>query len=949
MQIFMDNIKRYFAVAMSVVCALAAWAYPDRVLEMDSAIVYGRLPNGLSYYIYQCPRPAYKVNLYLMEQVGCAVEESGQFGMAHFLEHVAFNGSEHFPGTSMVPRLESLGLSFGYDINASTGQDITTFEITGLDIRSGAGVVDTALLALCDISHALSLTDAAIDKERPIIIEEWRQGNDATERIQRQMMPILYGAGNRYCQLPIGDIGVLQSFTSQDLRNFYEKWYQPQHQAVIVIGSIDPAEIEEKIWQLWGDVEPKAEPSVRQWEQVPNHQGIVAGVVTDPEFPVCQIDLWFKVDLPPRSQRNTASYLNDSLLGLTTSLVLNQRLAALLTSPNSPWSAAQAEYTEYFSADSKDAFRLYCLYDATRRAQALDELIAQAKRMAVYGVTSDELEMARQVIKLSVERMPVTADEMNNYEQFDRISEHFAKGNVVLSTVDEMQMFADFADTITVEGLDAFISRTIRPDNLTALMVEKEQPDPNRPSSEGLRLAIEQAWQGLQVEAPVVDTAYRRPLLDVEPAPGHIVKWEVDTMCDGRRYVLSNGARVAVCHRDVLADEVKVRAVARGGMSELAGISRIDAEMADALLGLGGLGEFSALDLDRKFAGRMLDIDVSFGPYSEIIECTTTADTAGLADAMRLMHLRLTTVRCDSAVFDNYAYMWRARLVDMDSDPSTVFADSVSAAVYGAGHPLMRPIAAADIDTADYARALSMARSRMANPAAYDFIVVGNINYEDVEPLLERYIASLPGDGAAPRPLSRTMDRYALPGMRCVRFSYPMSSPVTKVHRQYEACMPYALPDEMAIKLLATILERTYLQTLREQSGGTYVPHVDYYAIEDEGAFGLIVSFETNPEKAEELVRLVEQGLRDIAELGPDPDLFDAVKRYEGNLEYTATLQQAFPLDALTHLYLYGDNHEWERVDVVRGITLEQVRQMAATILGAPAQVTVIMDGVCGM
>lgn len=866
-------------------------------------------------------------------------------GMAHFVEHMAYNGSEHFPGATMVPKLESFGLSFGYDINASTGQDITTYRITGLDIRAGANVVDTALMALCDISHALTLSDAAIDKERRIIIEEWRQGNDATERILHKMMPILYGPDSRYCRMPIGDIDVLQSFAAQDLRNFYEKWYQPQHQAVIVIGSIDPDEVEAKIRELWSGIEPKTEPSVREWEQVSNHQGIVAGVVTDPEFPACQIDLWFKVDLPPRDQRNTASYINDSLLGLATSLILNQRLSAMLTAHDTPWSAAESEYTQYYGADSKDAFRIYCLYDARRRTEALDQIVAQAKRMAVYGITSDELEMAQQVIWHLVERMPVTSDEMNNYEQFDRISEHFTKGNVVLSTDDEMQTFAAFADTITVDGLDAFISRTIRPDNLTALMVEKEQPDPSRPSSEGLRIAIEQAWQDIRVEAPVADTAYRRPLFAVEPAPGSIVKWEVDTMCDGRRYVLSNGARVAVCRRNVLADEVVVRAVARGGMSEMAGISRIDAEMADALLSLGGVGEFSALDLERKFKGRMLDIDVTYGPYFESIDCTTTADTAGLADAMRLMHLRLTTARCDSTVFDNYMRMLRAHIADLANDPAKVFADSVSAAVYGAGHPMMHPISATDIDTANYVRALDMARSRMANPAAYDFIIVGNVRYDDVEPLLERYIASLPGDGTVPRPEWRVMDRYAQPGNRKLRFSYPMNSPVTKVHRQYEVQIPYTLPDAMSLKLLATILERTYIQTLREQSGGTYVPIVDFYAIENEGAFGLIISFDTNPEQADELLMLVEQGLRDVAENGPDPDLFDAVRRYEGSNEYTSTLQQSFPLDALTHLFLYDDTHKWERVDTVRSLTPDQVQQMAADLLNAPSQVTVIKDG----
>lgn len=926
---------------------LAALIWPwalsgaDRKLPLDSAILYGKLSNGLTYYILQNHRPAYKANFYLLVNIGSTVEEPNQAGYAHMVEHLAFCGSAHFPQGALVETLQQRGISFGYDINASTSHDATVYNICNVDTRLGSGLIDTCLLALKDISCALAFDPPMVEREKMVILEEWRQDNGPFARLTEKMFPVLFGAGNRYNRMPIGSPAEVSGATPASLKAFYEKWYQPQHQAIVVIGSIDPTEIEERIKAMWGDVPVPTHPSVREWEQIDDHAGVIAGVVTDTQFPGCQMDLWFKVDIPPRNERDRVSYLNNSFLGYMAQKTLTRRLADILYEPDSPFTGARAEFSQYYLADSKDGFRAYALYDRNKREKALTRLITEIKRLAAYGITDTEMLLNIKAMKSMVDNLPVSLEEQNNYEQYDRVSVHFLKGNVVLSAADQIDAYRNFIDTVRADDIRAFVRRCLKPDNLAAMLVEKETDSSTTPTAEKFRRMITEIWDTAAVRPYIMDTAYMRPILSKKLKPGKIKDFDYDTLFLAKRYRLSNGARVAVCIRDVLTDEISLRAVQRGGESALLPTDFTDGTFAPDMAELGGVGDFSSTDLRRKYDGTGIDLSVIHTPYAEMIEGTSRVSE--LEELLALLHARLTSIRRDTTAFANWLATRKGMLNDLDNSPEKIFSDSIRSILYLDQRPLMRQIDMADLDTLDYDNALRLFSRRIAEPANFDFIIVGNFEFETVEPLIEKYIGSLPRARSKPE-VFPAFGRLAVDGERKVRFSMPSPSEGTKVYMAYELHTPYAMQDEMTLSILVSILEKEYIQALRSEAGGTYTPHVSAASGEADGFHSLFVSFDTNAQMAEGLVDKAEGILRDIAARGPDADLFKMARDYAVKSEYTATLQQDYPMTVLTHEALYGDIDPSLRLPCARRVTPEMVRQMAADLMNAPVKVTLIMD-----
>ena len=932
-------------LTLSVLLPCAA-SEPDREARVDNdpAILQDTLPCGLTYYIYRCLRPAYRTNFYLINNIGSTVETDSERGMAHFVEHMAFNGSHHFPERSIVQTLERHGLNFGYDINAYTTHDATVYNISNVDATEGDEMIDTCLLMLKDIACGLTLADDAIENERRVIMEEWRQGNDAFQRMAGRMLAILFGASHPYgSRMPIGTPEVVSAFRPEDLRHFYRTWYQPQHQAIVVIGYVNPHDVEKAIRRIFKGVKKPKEPSVRLWPQVADTGGMTAGVITDPEFSGCQIDMWFKVPIPPRDRRDRMGYFFDSYTGTLAYLIMQSRMTGIPEEPESPWSYGLAEYTQYYLADSKDGFRLACLYDRNLRDKALHRLVSEAKRAALYGVTDDEMQMATDAMRSIGRSLRTTIEEKNNDDQFERISEHFTKCNPVLSPAEDARIMLEFADTITSATVNSFLRRWLTPDNMAVVMVEKAPSASCAPSDSALLRTVDSLWHHLAPEPPAVDTLYRRPLIPRLPAPGRMISAVSDTVFPARHYTFSNGARVTVCRSSVLADQADLRAVRRGGQSALLDSGYVDGLFAPDLADLGGLGEFSQAELRKKFAHTQVSIETNHTPYAEIIEGSSELDQ--IEPLLQLMHLRLTGVRQDPVVFANWVKSIRANLLDNADDPVTIFSDSIRAALYGSSHPYLRTITPADIDTLSYDHALDLFKGRIANPVDFDFILTGNFEPDSVVPLLEKYIGSLPGH-EAPRPPHHRIDRLARDGHRTVEFTRAMSSPVSKAYLAWEIHRQYTITDEMALSILESIIEKRLLQSLRTESGATYTPNVGSASGEVDGFHSLFITFDTNADMLNQMTDAAQAVLQHIATDGIDDETFVSIRDYLLENEYTSTLQQYYPMEYFTHLALYADRHRAERVPALAFITPEQVQTLARDFVEAPSSVIVKMTGI---
>ncbi len=935
----------FFLLALATLLPCAASEHDHNVtVANDPAILQGTLPSGLTYYIYRCLRPAYRTNFYLINNIGSTVETDTERGMAHFTEHMAFNGSRHFPGRSIVSTLERHGLEFGYDINAFTTHDATVYNISNIDALEGDQLTDTCLLMLKDIACGLTLADADIESERRVIMEEWRQGNDATQRISGKMLSLLFGHDHPYgCRMPIGIPEVISTFRPEDLRRFYTTWYQPQHQAIVVIGYINPPDVEKAIRRIFKDMKKPAHPSLRVWPQVADNTGITGGVITDPEFGGCQIDMWFKIPIPPRDMRDRLSYIFDSYTATIAYIILQSRMTDVPDEPGSPWSFGLADYSQYYLADSKDGFRLACIYDRNRRDSALIRLVSEAKRAALYGVTDDEMQMATDAMRTIARSRATDIDEKNNDEQFERISEHFLKRNPVFQPDEEARIILEFTDTITAATINTFLRRWLTPKNTTIVMVEKAPDRDSSPSDSSFLHAVDSLWSHLSPEPPAVDTLYRRPLIPHLPAPGRVVSAVGDSIFPARHYTFENGARVTVCRSSVLADQADIRAVRRGGQSALLDSGYVDGLFAPDLADLGGLGQFSQAELRKKFTHTHVNLETRHTPYAELIEGLSELNQ--IEPLLQLMHLRLTGVRSDSLLYSNWAKNMRATILDNADDPVTIFSDSIRVALYGHNHPYLRTIVAADIDTLSYSHALRLFSSRIANPVDFDFIITGNFEPDSIVPLLEKYIGSLPGQPSRREPHHR-IDRLALDGHREISFTLPMSSPVSKAYLAWEIHRPYTITDEMTLSVLESILEKRLLQSLRTESGATYTPIIGSASGEVDGFHSLFISFDTNADMLEQMVDSARTQLQRIASDGIDDDTFVAVRDYLLENEYVSTMQQSYPMEYFTHLALYANSHRSERVPALSFITPDQVQALARDFINAPASVIVKMTGI---
>lgn len=942
---------RLKTIALSLLAVLSVAAFPLHAadsgdeLPMNPDVLYGELPCGTRYYIYRSLRPAYKTNFYLLNNIGSVLEEEDERGFAHFVEHLAFNGTKNFPDRQIVDILERHGVRFGYDVNAYTSFDATTYNISSVDMSQGDEMIDTCLLMLKDIACNITLSDSAIERERKIIYEEWRQGSTAAERYMQKALPVLFGPDCRYgSRLPIGLPDVLLSFEPSHLRDFHRKWYQPQHQAIVVVGYVIPRDVEKAIRRIWKDVRAPKNPTSRHWDSVPDHSGIKALAYTDTEYPGSQIDLWWKIDIPPRGERNTRRYMADCFLASIASNVMKARLWSASNEPESPFSGATADYDQYYSADSRDAFRLYALYDVRDRDRALARLVTEAKRAAVYGATHSELENALLSLRRSASRLPEEFSEKNNDGVFEAVSEHFLKANPLPPLDIQQEVMLGFCDSLSLSTVSSFLSRTLRPDNLTVLIAEKSSFSSDSLTA-GLAGKVDSLWSAAEV-APADDESelLSRPILPVLPEPGSVVERIELGPFPAVGYRFSNGTCAIACTSDVVSDEIALRAIRIGGHSRLLSHGFAEAMLTDKVSELGGLGSFSATELAKRLQATKIDMSTDFYPYFEVISAGCGADE--IETMLSLVHLRMTDVKADSVAFANWKKASIGAVSDVLRTPEGQLGMTIQDTFYGKDNLMKRIPVVADIDTLDYAKALRIARSRIADPTAYLFIITGDFVPDSIAPLLARYIGSLPAPATRDRDEISPRGGRALPGERVVEFTIDSPTASDAVQMFLEVDRTYSVRDNMTLEVLAGILETGLIKALRTEKGATYSPEVTPASDEIDDVHLLSIGFNCAPGTGLGLSEVVMDELRKIATDGPDPDLFASIRSYLVEEKTVETLQQDYPMEYFTRLAICGNANLADEVPEMQAVTASDVREMAMAMLYSCASAVVVMHSV---
>ena len=737
-------MKKIFFVACLLAPALLSAQQPLKE-TLDPAIRVGKLENGLTYYLCHNNLPENRVEFYIAQRVGSILEEEHQRGLAHFLEHMAFNGTTHFPGKDIINYLENNGVKFGANLNAYTSIDETVYNIS--DVPAREGLIDSCLLILHDWASGILLEGDEIDAERKVIHEEWRTRNSANLRMLEAILPIIYPDSNRYAyRMPIGLMEVVDNFPHQAIRDYYHKWYRPDLQGIIVVGNIDVDKVEARIKELWKDVPAPVDAAVREYVQVPDNDAPIVAVVSDKEALSNSLRIAFKQPVDTTSKMTVEATRKDLVRSLV-SMMFATRCSELSQLENPPFIMAAGSYGDYFYSPTRKAYTLVAIFKTGQWKQALEGLVSVTKQAYEFGFTQSELDRAVAEMESYVRKSYNERSTQKNSKFVDKALTHFLQQEPEFSEEYSYELYNQLLPGVTLKDVNETFRQFFPTDskNMSLVLMSDENENSVIPTEEELLNTFFEDCK-IAVE-PYKDEHQERSLIPQMPEKGRIVKTTENKIFDATEYTLSNGAKVVIKTTDFKADEIQMYALSHGGTSLFDVKDRPNYYVMNSLVSLGGMGDFSTMELMKQLSVIQASVSASVSSYAETVSGSSTIKD--FETLLQLTYLRFTTTRVDSARY----VAWKSRMANSlklsESDPMRPISDTVSYLTYG-NHERVRRFTQDDLDKVDYQRALDLFSSRVDNAADFVFIFIGNIDKEAAKPLIEQYIGALPSTPQIP-------------------------------------------------------------------------------------------------------------------------------------------------------------------------------------------------------
>ena len=811
------KVNKLFAVLLLMLVAFSAnmMTAQEMTLPIDPAVRIGKLNNGLTYYIRHNNYPEQRANFYIAQRVGAMQEEDDQNGLAHFLEHMAFNGSEHFNGEGH--RIDDYLQSKGYN-NAYTNYTETVYIISDVP-TTDQGVVDSCMLILKDWSHGLLLTDEEIDKERGVIHEEWRLGRDANDRMRSRQMETLF-PGSKYAKRDvIGSMDVVDNFPYKVLRDYYDKWYRPDNQALVIVGDIDVDYIEAKIKDLFKNVPPPAADAAQVVPfPIPDNDEPIVAIDKDVEQQFSVVQLYFKHDIVEKEAKNSVDYLAKGYMKSMMGMMLNQRFQELTQDPNCPFLQAYAFDGKYMGANTKDAFTLIVVPKEGMTEAATQVGLTEVLRAAKYGFTATEYARAQENYQSSLERQYNERDKVHNSAYTSQCYRHFLDNEPLMSVEDNYQYMTAIAPQIPVEYINQLLTNLVRLDgkNMVVVNFNQEKDGAVYPTKEGMLNAVNAA-ETAEI-TPYVDNVKQEPLIAKLPKKGKIVNERNNETLGYKELELSNGARVLLKRTDFKQDEILMLARQRGGSSLYGEQDWANCEMFDDVVESSGLGGFNNMELTKALAGKNVSVHQTL--YTNYDYVTGNSNVKDLETLFQLVYLQFTDITKDEKNYNKLISTMDMVLKNKDLDPDNVFSDSLSYILNNYSWR-SKPFTADDMKQVNYDRILEIAKERTANAANYTFMFVGSFDEAVIRPLIEQYIASLPAKKGVKSNWVNVAEHPV--GQTIKHFTQKMETPKTTANiNWYSTEIPYTLENGIKASLLGRILSRIYYDKIREDAGAAY-------------------------------------------------------------------------------------------------------------------------------
>ena len=809
-----------FAVCLAIPFASLAQEMPDvPQLTKDPAVRYGTLSNGLTYYIRHNEKPKGQADFYIAQKVGSMQEEDNQQGLAHFLEHMCFNGTKSFPGNKLIEWLETVGVKFGYNLNAYTSFDETVYNISNVPVARES-VQDSCLLVLHDWANELTLDPQEIDKERGVIHQEWVRSNVGEMRVMTKLLPKLFNNSKYGYRLPIGTMDVVDNFPYQDLRDYYEKWYRPDLQGIIVVGDIDVDRIEGKIKEMFSDIPKAKKPAKREYVTVPDHKGTVYAYDKDPEIKTNIVELIWLTDPMPFELRNTQiKYVQDYLEEII-AMMLNNRFQDMMSSPDAPFAAAYCQIGEYQGfCYGKDAFNVTGISKDGDIQPVLEAIYREVLRAAKNGFTETEFNRAKEEYLSRLETAYNNRESRENEEFVAEYKANFLKNDAMPGIDMDYMIMQQFVPALPLDVINQTMAQLITPDNRVVFALLSDKPDTVIPTDESLAAVLAKV-DGENIEA-FVDNVKTEPLVPALPAPGKIVKETVNTQWDATEWQLSNGVKVLVKPTKFKEDEILMTAYALGGTAEVLGKEYDnDIIFGEYAFSNNGLGTYTNNDLSKYLKGKQVGMNIQFDNYDRAISGSSTPKD--LPTLMELIYMGFTGLNYDENEFKALQAQLAGVLKNQESTPNYQFGKMVQDKVFKSKR--LGLISTEAVNGAKIEDIRKIARGLTSNICDYTFVFVGNIDIATFKPLVEQYIASIPGNASmAIRSIPEFHpELFVTPGRFDDRAKTKMETPQTWVAIIESAEMPFTSKNSKMASIVGQILTNRLLKTVREEWGSVY-------------------------------------------------------------------------------------------------------------------------------
>lgn len=845
------------------------------LLPNDTAVRMGKLPNGLTYYIRHNAWPENRANFYIAQKVGSLQEEDHQRGLAHFLEHMCFNGSDHFAANDLIRYLESIGVQYGSDLNAYTGFEETVYNINNVPTHRQT-TLDSCLLILRDWAGGLTLSAEEIDQERGVIYEEWRQTSNSRQRMMERALPILY-SGVRYgYRMPIGQMSIVQNFKPQALRDYYKTWYRPDNQGIIVVGDVDVDATEKKIRQLFGNLKLSPNRKLVKPIAVPDNERPIVVIEKDKEQTTNQIDLIFKYDTHPDGFKQTREYLEQKFLKSAVASIVNARMTEVAQRNDCPYFGAQMGDGRYLISKTKRAFFISLAAKSGQTLQSLQAAYAEVLRAARFGVTQGEFERFKMSTLSNLERMRGMHDKRSNDQFSEELKYHFLDDEPYIPSDVQYQTMKQIVSNATLEQFNQTLRAMVPEEdkNMVIVSFNNEAEGNIYPTEEGLIQAVHRARQ-MQL-TPYVDQTTTEPLLATLPTPGKIVKTEKSKKFDYDILTLSNGIKVYLKKTDYNKESVAITGECKGGSGIYGMEDFINFRLFNNVVGTSALGKFSRRDLGKMLTGKFANAGLSIDEQKVYI--TGSSTPKDMETMFQLMYLSLTDLRKDPATFERMLTKQASDLMAESISIDKAFADSVTATLYG-HNPRLRPITIEDLERINPDRILQMAKEQTASAGAFEFTVIGNFEMDSIRPLLERYLGSLP---AGTPQVGGKRTSHLQSGIVKNHFTRPMDTPKAQaVMTWHSNQIKYTQKNAILADVAGQILSMIYLDKIREKASAAYsVSARGYMTRYDDGTASAVISADCpmQPEKSTLAQNIMREELEALA-LHCDASMLDKVKQ----------------------------------------------------------------------